>query len=124
MNDVIRYRREKAKQVLKDALLLAEKGSLLSAVNRIYYACFYEVSALLLAKGLSSPKHTGIRSLFNKNFVKTGIIPNAMGEFYGKMFEFRHEGDYLDFVKFDAKEVKSWANKTKEFIETIEKHIK
>ncbi len=60
--DFIKYRREKAKQTLDDACYLLKGKRLFSAVNRIYYALFYEVSALLQVRDLSSPKHTGIKA--------------------------------------------------------------
>jgi hypothetical protein len=57
--DLIRYRREKASATLADTNLLLEAGSPSSAVNRIYYALFYVISALPLTKELSSAKHSG-----------------------------------------------------------------
>jgi len=41
--DLIRYRREKSKETLEDAYILFRAGRLFSALNRIYYALFYEV---------------------------------------------------------------------------------
>lgn len=73
---------------------------LFAAVNRIYYAIFYEALALLLTKGLSSSKHSGARSLFNREFVKSGIISEKHGSFYNRMYGFRQRGDYEDFVEF------------------------
>ena len=67
--DLIAYRREKAAETLANARVSFEKRHLFSAVNRVYYALFYEVSALLKTKNLSSPKHTGIRALFNQHFI-------------------------------------------------------
>jgi len=52
--------------------LLKEGEEWNPCVNRLYYACFYAVSALLIQQGLSSSKHTGVRSLFNRHYVKTG----------------------------------------------------
>ncbi|HLP57351.1 MAG TPA: HEPN domain-containing protein [Candidatus Deferrimicrobium sp.] len=70
--DLIDYRREKAAETLENARLSLEKKHLFSSVNRIYYALFYEISALLKTRNLSSPKHGGIRSLFNQHFIKAG----------------------------------------------------
>lgn len=42
-------------------------------------------------------EHTGIMSLFNHHFIKTGIIEVEIGKFYSEMFGFRQEGDYDDF---------------------------
>jgi uncharacterized protein (UPF0332 family) len=46
---LIRYRLERAMETLDEAALLYEKGHLHAYVNRLYYACFYAVSALLLS---------------------------------------------------------------------------
>ena len=54
--DLVIYRRAKAVETLDDARVLVEHGRLDSAVNRIYYAVFYIVSALLLTRRLSSSK--------------------------------------------------------------------
>lgn len=114
--DLINYRREKAAQTLKDARFLFEDRRISSAVNRIYYALFYEVMALLKTKNLSSAKHTGIRALFNEHFVKTGIVDVEIGKFYSKMFEFRQEGDYDDFIYFEEEKVGNW-------LKTAEVHL-
>ncbi|MGM0365838.1 MAG: HEPN domain-containing protein [Actinomycetota bacterium] len=117
--DLIKYRLEKSKETLQDAKILFEKASLSSTVNRIYYAMFYAVNGLLLSKNLSS-KHSGVRSLFNKEFVNKKLIDKKLGKFYSRMFEERQEGDYKDFVKFDKDIVKSWLENAEDFIEKIE----
>jgi uncharacterized protein (UPF0332 family) len=46
--DLINYRLERAKETLEDAKLLAEKQRWNSAINRLYYAAYYAIIALLL----------------------------------------------------------------------------
>ncbi len=121
--DLITYRRSKAKETLEDAEILFNAKRISSAVNRIYYALFYEVTALLLKKNMSSAKHSGIRALFNENFVKTGKVNIESGRFYSRMFEFRQKSDYADFVQFEDEKVKEWLVKAKQFIKEIEKVI-
>lgn len=123
IDNVIKYRRERAKETLEEAEIMLDNNKLIAAVNRIYYAIFYEVLALLLTKGLSSSKHSGVRSLFNKEFVKPGIISEEYGDFYNRLFEFRQRGDYEDFVEFDYEKVKSWFDNTKDFINSLEQVI-
>ena len=91
-----------------------------STVNRIYYAMFYAVNALLLIKGLSSSKHSGIRALFNREIINKELIEKEMGKFYSDMFDRRQEGDYADFVKFEKEDVEAWLKKAEEFISKIE----
>ena len=121
--DLIIYRREKAKETLRDAKILLDSESLHSSVNRIYYAMFYSVSALLYTKGLSSAKHTGIKSLFNQHFVKPGVVDAEFGKFYSRMFEFRQKSDYADFVEFEKEKVAEWFKEADKFIQTIDKII-
>jgi uncharacterized protein (UPF0332 family) len=74
MNEVlIRYRREKSRETLEDTQLLFQAGRLFSTLNRIYYALFYEVMALLLTRDLSSAKHTGIRALYPVEKLQTSM---------------------------------------------------
>ncbi len=121
---LVLYRLERAYETLDEALILLERGHLNTFVNRLYYACFYAVSALLLTKNLSSVKHSGVRSLFHQNFVKPGIVPIELGQLYDKLFRNRQKGDYADFVKFNVDEVNPWYNEAKNFVETIETIIK
>jgi uncharacterized protein (UPF0332 family) len=45
--DLIEYHLARAKETLEDARLLAEKQRWNSATNRLYYAAYYAVTALL-----------------------------------------------------------------------------
>ena len=71
--DLIAYRLMRAHETLEDACILANEERWNACVNRLYYACFYAVSALLLTDGLSSSKHTGVRSLFNRYYVNSTL---------------------------------------------------
>lgn len=77
-DELVAYRIERARETLDDARLLADQKRWASCANRLFYTCFYAVSALLLQQDLSSTKHSGIRSLFNHHFVKTGVSTRSM----------------------------------------------
>jgi uncharacterized protein (UPF0332 family) len=96
--DVVFYRLQRARQTLEDARILANAGRWNPCVNRLYYACFYAVSALLIQHSLSSSKHTGVRGLFNRHFVRTGKVSKELAQIYNDLFERRQESDYADFV--------------------------
>lgn len=102
---LIRYRKDKARETLDDARMLLRDGTPSSALNRIYYAMFYEVLALLHTKDLSSSKHTGVRAIFNEHFVKAGIVPIELGRLFSRMYDFRQKSDYGDFVKIQPEKV-------------------
>lgn len=119
-SELITYRLQKARNTLKDADVLATANRWSACINRLYYSCFYAVTALLLHDNLSSSKHTGIRSLFNQHYVKKGKITREWAEFYNDLFEKRQESDYVDFVKFEEDQVKPLLSKAKAFIQQIE----
>jgi len=121
--DLIRYRREKSKETLEDAYILFRAGRLFSALNRIYYALFYEVMALLLTKDLSSARHTGIRALFNEHFIRTGKVSVESGRFFSRIYDFRQKGDYADFVQFEEPKIKEWLVLAESFINEVDQVI-
>ncbi len=118
--DLTKYRLEKAQNTLSDAKKYIEEATPESTVNRIYYAMFYAVNALLIANGLSSTKHSGVRAIFNKEFINEGLVKKELGKFYSEMFDNRQEGDYRDFVKFEKEDVKFWLEKATEFVDVVE----
>lgn len=104
--DLISNRLRRAQETLEDAALLLQNRRQHSAVNRLYYALFYGVLALLQTKGLSSSKHQGVRALLNREFVKTGLLSREFGQFYRELFEDWQEGDYVDYVEFTEEETR------------------
>ena len=119
--DLAKYRLEKAKNTLSYAKSYINDTTLDSTVNRIYYAMFYAVNALLITKGLYSSKHSGVRAIFNREIVNKGLIEKQWGEFFADMFDRRQKGDYKDFVEFEKQEVEEWLKKSEEFINIIDK---
>lgn len=117
--DLTEYRLQRAGDALEDAQILAHAKRWNTCVNRLYYACFYAVSGLLAAEGLSSSKHSGVRSLFNKKFVKTGIVEKSHARVYNDLYERRQESDYVDFVEFQEEQVTPWVARAEAFVERI-----
>jgi uncharacterized protein (UPF0332 family) len=117
--ELVSYRMTRAEETLEDARILARAGRWNACVNRLYYACFYAISALLVRDGLSSSKHAGVRSLFNRRYVKTGEVPKDFARIYNDLFERRQEGDYIDFVSFQEAQVLPWISKAEELIAYI-----
>lgn len=117
---LIVYRMERAREALNEARLLLQAGHLNAYVNRLYYACFYAVSALLVTRGISTSKHGHLRSLLHRDFVKTGSIPTELGRHFDRLFSSRQEGDYADFVVFQADEVRPWLDETTVFVDYVD----
>ncbi len=117
--DLAAYRLGKARATFSDARRFFENATTSSVVNRLYYALFYAVNALLITDGRSSAKHSGVRSLFNREYVKTGIARKEHGKLYSVLYDARQEGDYGDFIEFDRKEVQAWLEMAELFIDSI-----
>lgn len=117
--DLVAYRLQRARESVEDARLLAEARRWNPSVNRLYYACFYAVAALLVSEGLSSSRHTGVRSLFNLHFVRTGRIDKDTAKVFHDLFERRQEGDYVDFVQFRESQVHAWLSEAEAFVQHV-----
>jgi len=124
LKDYIEYRLSRADNTLKDAQLLAHNNSWNSCVNRLYYACFYTISALLIQKGHNPKSHKGVRTIFFKEFIKTGIIEKEYSKLYSDLFDWRDEGDYADFVDYDSETVTPMIAKVENFIKILKDKIR
>ncbi|MHC1777471.1 MAG: HEPN domain-containing protein [Lentimicrobium sp.] len=118
-NEYIRYRLDKARETLHDAEILAHEGSWNSAMNRLYYACFYAVLALLFKHNIKTRTHAGAKTQFGLMFIMTGIIDKKWGAFYSDIFTLRQKGDYADFIEFDEKELNTLIPEASAFIAII-----
>lgn len=55
---------------------------------------------MLAIKRLDSAKHSGVISLFNREFVKPGLISKEASTNLSTLFNLRAEADYDDFNSF------------------------
>ena len=116
---LVQYRLERAREALAEAMVLLDSGHANTGVNRLYYACFYAVSALLLTKGLAATCHSGLRTLFHQHVIRAGLLPLALGQLYDRLFDQRQRGDYADLVHFEVDEVRSWCGEAQAFVDTV-----
>jgi uncharacterized protein (UPF0332 family) len=123
-SEMVSYRIRRAKETLQEVQLHIDNELWATAINRLYYACFYAVSALLLNHNMKSQTHAGTRQMFGLHFVKTGIISKELGKFYSDIFEMRQTGDYDDFVDFTKDDVLGAYIPAKDLIKSIELLLK
>jgi uncharacterized protein len=121
--DLIRYRLDRAGETLEEAQVMLKTGHPSGAVNRLYYACFYAVNALLLCRNMSSARHSGVLSLFNKNFIKSGVFDAKFGHFYTRLFDRRQDSDYEDTVPPTIADVEKLLPQTEDFIAAVSKYV-
>jgi len=123
LKEVVGYWVEKAEDSLNAAEDELKAGRLAFSVNRIYYACFYVVSAVLLNKGFKFQKHSGVRAAFHKHLVKAGLVSRENGQLYDELFEARQRGDYIELVRFEKQQVEEWLQKARSFVEAVKSLI-
>lgn len=118
MQDYINHKFEKANDALKAGEILYENGLPVEAVSKIYYAVFNAALALLAQSNLAPKTHTGVKSLFNKEYVLSGKMDKKTGSILGELLNKRMEADYEDFTLIDNDELPELFKKAKKFIYT------
>ncbi len=121
--DYINYRFHRAEESFEEALILAKEERWNAVINRLYYACFYAVIALLIKNNIATQTHDGARTQFGLFFVKTGIIDKESGKLFSKLFDYRQKGDYGDLFDYDEELTLPLIDKVKEFLIEIKKHL-
>jgi len=115
-SDVIAFWLERSDEALDSARSELDAGRLAFAVNRAYYACFYALSAVLLADGRKYVKHSGVRAALHHHLIRSGQLEPSWGRLYDRVFESRHRGDYQELVVFEAAHVKELCRQAAEFV--------
>lgn len=121
--DIVAYRLRKANQLLHDVDVLIENELWNSTINRMYYACFHAVSALLIKNGIQVKTHMGVRQAFGLHFVKTGLISLELGRVFSRIYDKRQSSDYDDFIEFTKEEVEKLYPQIKAFVLDVEKLV-
>ncbi|MFW5822170.1 MAG: HEPN domain-containing protein [Tangfeifania sp.] len=120
-HDYIKYRIDRAKETIEEVRTHINNRFWNTAINRMYYACFYAVSALLFKEDIEVSSHSGVRQKFGEHFVKTGKIDRGLAKHFTELAEKRHKGDYNDFFDYDEETALRLYPYSRKFIEEIEK---
>jgi len=115
----VQYRLDRACEALDESELLWKTAHYNTYVNRLYYACFYAVSALLLSKQISASTHTGVRQLFSQNFIKTGIVNRDDADVFFELFHYRQRSDYEDEFRVDKDIAEKWLEPARKFVKAM-----
>lgn len=121
--EYVKYRIETAYKTYEAAKVLADNGFWNSSVNRLYYALFYAVNALLVLNEIPTKSHSATKSQFSMHFIKPGRLDKRYGRLLSQLFDWRQKGDYENVFDYDQKVVEPLFSPVKEMIEVIEKEI-
>ena len=85
---------EKADQAIRSAQQVHAAGDIGLANNRVYDACVYTLSVVLLAEPIEFARHGSVRAVWHQRLVKTGRVSREFGRFYDTVFLERPQADY------------------------------
>lgn len=118
------YRFQRAEETLAEVPFLKEQGFYNTAINRLYYACYYAAVALLIKNGINPSTHAGVKQMLGMHFIATGRLSKEQGRSFSLLFERRHSSDYDDFAYSSAEEIEELLPKAKTFISAIASLLK
>lgn len=120
-----KYRLKQAEECIDEAnCLFSSKKSSRSIINRLYYAMFYAVLALIIFEPFSSSKHSGVLAYFNKRFIKEEILPKELGRSINQAFDLRQEVDYREYAELSYEQVEPFIEKAKTFVQKVKTYLK
>ena len=115
------YRIEKAEKIIEEAKILLNNNKIEGTINRSYYSIFTIARSLAILFGKDSKKNSGIISIFDKYFIKTGILDKQFSKIIHSAFDLRSDADYKDFVPVNLEDAKNQFENAKLFLEEIKK---
>ena len=118
--ELVAYKLKRAQETLVEVESHIQNELWITAVNRLYYACFYAVTALLIDHEIETQTHAGTKQMFGLHFIKPGLIKPDSGKFYSTIFSLRQTGDYDAFVEFERDYVVALVEPATDLIAQIE----
>ena len=73
-NTIVTIRLQRAKETMSEVTGNMQLGYWRIAINRLYYACYYAASALLINNNFTTHTHAGVINKFGLHFVAKGFI--------------------------------------------------
>ena len=119
---LVDYRLQKAKETIAEISILIENKMWRNAANRLYYACFYAASALLINDSRQIRTHNGVKSVLSL-YNKENKIDKSLIKIYGRLFNMRQRGDYEDWVIIEDDDITPLLEPAEKFIAEIENLI-
>lgn len=121
--DYIAYKLRKADESIHAAKVLLGNQLYADALSKIYYAAFHAIGALLIQKDLNPKTHSGVKSLFHKEFIFTGIIDKNFAELFDTLLAKRFEADYEAFAFINEEKIPFQLQQTQELIDIIKEKL-
>lgn len=114
---------EKSQRTFEDVLFCAQESKWETAANRLYYALFHAMAALLVSDGHHVKSHRGILAMFGEHYVRTEIFSKQDGALLSELVIMRDNADYNCFFEADKEKLAPYIEPTRQLIEKIKQYI-
>lgn len=118
---------EKSDKNMEQAIRTADLGYWDLVANRLYYAVFHAVNALLLLDGIKTGTHKGTSIQFGKSYVLTGQFSRQDGILYSQLQTMREKADYQNIFTLEETEGRELIESAEELrmriYDRIKRHI-
>ena len=118
--DIVKFNLDKANEILAEIPVHIENKFYRTAANRLYYACFYAVTALLINDKHEAHTHKGVKRLLGLHYVNENKLDELFAKMYNRLFDLRQKGDYGDWITIKEEKIKPLVEPAKKFIAKIE----
>jgi uncharacterized protein (UPF0332 family) len=118
--EYLRFKMNQARESLAEAEgLLADGAELGYVVNSLYYAFYYPVLGLLHAKGTPAAMQSVSIALFEREFVKTGLIEKRFFASIRKAFELKPKCSTTELNMISRAEVGTLLVDARAFVDAV-----
>ena len=114
---------EKATEMLAPLDLLVKNEYWGTIANRLYFALYHAVNALLISEEHNAYERQDVEILFFIHFIKTGLFDEDDSKLYTQLHELRERADYNCAYEIGEEEIVPKIAPTKELIEKIKQYI-
>ena len=116
---VVELEKEKALNTFAEIDILRTAGLWNNIANRLYYAAFHAVMALLIHDHHQAGTHQGAVTMLHQYYVKTGILDKEDGTFYSQLQTMREKSDYNCTYNATENDTLPRIAQTKDFIDKV-----
>ena len=116
---IVNLEKEKALNTFAEMEVLQQAGLWNNIANRLYYAAFHAVSALLIHDHYNVGTHQGAVLMLHQHYVRTGVLSKEDGAFYSQLQTLREKNDYNCTYNATKEDTAPRIPQTKQFIDKI-----
>ena len=116
---IVSLEKEKALNTFAEIEILRQNGLWNNIANRLYYAAFHAVSALLIHDGHTIGSHQGAVIMLHQYYVRAGILAKEDGTFYSQLQTMREKSDYNCTYNATEEDTAPRIAQTKQFIDKV-----